>query len=198
MEISTLQAHDVYTTLHQHQCNVTSLHRRWWDIVSFFRSRWVLVSSLWSQHITSIFCNVYCHVIIATPSNGKEYGIEQNCVYGPLQKISAVAWKVTMIKNQRITPSVSTETCDVSQPMKVLSDTCLVSDLLGVATTVVWCRMTTSLFTRIYRLLSNILFFARIQTRKLLLPAILKFMVCRLAKNNDRNLFSSSANFLIP
>ena len=56
-------------------------------------------------------------------SNGNAYGIEQNCVYGPLQKKSAVAWKVTMIKNLRITPSVSTETCDVSQPMKVLSDT---------------------------------------------------------------------------
>ena len=63
-------------------------------------------------------------------SNDNTYGIEQNCVYGPLPWPEKSQWL------KRITPSVSTETCDVSQPMKVLSDTCLVSDLLGVATTV--------------------------------------------------------------
>ena len=41
----------------------------------------------------------------------------------PLKKHLPLTEKVTMIKNQRIAPSVSTETCDVSQPMKRLSDT---------------------------------------------------------------------------
>ena len=111
-------------------------------------------------------------------SNDNTYGIEQNCVYGPLPWPEKSQWL------KRITPSVSTETCDVSQPMKVLSDTvsCLVSDLLGVATTVcvvVWqpacllestgCR--TVYFSRGYRHES---FFY--------LHFCVKFMVCRTRK----------------
>ena len=108
-------------------------------------------------------------------SNDNMYGIEQNCVYGPLSWPEKSQWL------KRITPSVSTETCDVSQPMKVLSDTCLVSDLLGVATTVCVVVWQPACLLKIYRL-SNSLFFARLQTWKLLLPAFLKSMVCRSRK----------------
>ena len=41
----------------------------------------------------------------------------------PLKKYLPWPEKDRMIKSLRITPSISTETCDVSQPMKVLSDT---------------------------------------------------------------------------
>ena len=41
----------------------------------------------------------------------------------PLKKYLPWPEKDRMIKSLRITPSVSTETCDVSQPMKVHSDT---------------------------------------------------------------------------
>ena len=54
---------------------------------------------------------------MTSASNDNTYGIEQNCVYGPLPWPEKSQWL------KRITPSVSTETCDVSQPMKVLSDT---------------------------------------------------------------------------
>ena len=111
-------------------------------------------------------------------SNDNTYGIEQNCVYGPLPWPEKSQWL------KRITPSVSTETCDVSQPMTVLSDTYRVwfpTFCHGCCDNCVCCRMTTSLFTRIYRLSHNF-FFARLQTWKLLLPAFLKFMVCRTRK----------------
>ena len=54
-------------------------------------------------------------------SNGNAYGIQYSVCSDPLKKHLPLPEKVTMIKNQRITPSVSTKT--VSQPMKMLSDT---------------------------------------------------------------------------
>ena len=117
-------------------------------------------------------------------SNDNTYGIEQNCVYGPLPWPEKSQWL------KRITPSVSTETCDVSSQWKC-SAIRIVSGFRpsGCCDNCVCCPMTTSLFTRIYRL-SNSLFFVRLQTWKLLLPAFLKFMVCLQ--------FSSSAKFLMP
>ena len=64
-------------------------------------------------------------------SNDNTYGIEQNCVYGPLLWPEKSQWL------KRITPSVSTETwCQSANESAQRYVSCLVSDLLGVATTV--------------------------------------------------------------
>ena len=63
-------------------------------------------------------------------SNDNTYGIEQNCVCGPLPWPEKSQWL------KRITPSVSTETCQSANESAQRYVSCLVSDLLGVATTV--------------------------------------------------------------
>ena len=64
---------------------------------------------------TQIRRHIHREAAMTVASDGNAYGIEQNCVYGPLQKHLPWPEKVTMIKNQQITPSVSTETCDENE-----------------------------------------------------------------------------------
>ena len=64
-----------------------------------------------------------CEAATNVASNGNAYGIQYSVCTDPLENHLPWPEKVPMIKNQRITSSVSTETCDVSQPAKLLSDT---------------------------------------------------------------------------
>ena len=125
-------------------------------------------------------------------SNDNTYGIEQNCVYGPLPWPEKSQWL------KRITPSVSTETCDVSQPMKVLSDT------YRVWFPTFWVLRQLCVLSYdnqlVYWNLPAVeqFIFREATDMKASFTCIFEIHGVSHAKNNNRYLFSSSAKFLMP